>query len=55
MLNQLVKGARLATKKYKMKNCKFISHSCFVEKYRMRAVQWENNFNTFLQTIVNIS
>ena len=30
-------------------------HSCFVEKYRMRAVQWENNFNTFLQTLVNIS
>ena len=22
-------------------------HSCFVEKYRMTAVQWENNFNTF--------
>ena len=33
----------------------FVDHSCFVEKYRMRAVQWENNFNTFLQTIVNIS
>ena len=30
-------------------------HSCFVKKYRMRAVQWENNFNTFLQTLVNIS
>ena len=30
-------------------------HSCFVEKYRMRAVQWENDFNTFLQTLVNIS
>ena len=22
-------------------------HSCFVKKYKMRAVQWENNFNTF--------
>ena len=22
-------------------------HSCFVEKYKMRAVQWENDFNTF--------
>ena len=25
----------------------FYMHSCFVEKYRMRAVQWENDFNTF--------
>ena len=33
----------------------FAAHSCFVEKYRMRAVQWENDFNTFLQTLVNIS
>ena len=30
-------------------------HSCFVEKYTMRASQWENDFNTFLQPIVNIS
>ena len=30
-------------------------HSCFVEKYKMGAVQWENDFNTFLQTIVDIS
>ena len=35
--------------------CETALHSCFVEKYRMRAVQWENDFNTFLQTIVNIS
>ena len=30
------------------------AHSCFVEKYEMRACQWENDLNTFLQTIVNI-
>ena len=23
------------------------SHSCFVEKYKTRAPQWENDFNTF--------
>ena len=31
------------------------AHSCFVKKYKMRAVQWENDFNTFLQTVVHIS
>ena len=24
-----------------------LSHSCFVKKYKMRAYQWENDFNTF--------
>ena len=24
-----------------------VCHSCFVEKYKMGAVQWENDFNTF--------
>ena len=27
----------------------------FVKKYRMRASQWENNVNTFFNTIVSIS
>ena len=58
---QLQKQARLQTKCpifKKMcqkitpfpKTCPFVKkkhHSCFVEKYRMRAVQWENDFNTF--------
>ena len=38
-----------------MFNFKTVLHSCFVEKYRMRACQWEKDFNTFLQTIVNMS
>ena len=27
--------------------CTFPLHSCFAEKYRTRAPQWENDFNTF--------
>ena len=31
----------------KVREMKDSAHSCFVEKYRMRACQWEKDFNTF--------
>ena len=32
---------------YKHPNESIIIHSCFVEKYKTRAPQWENDFITF--------
>ena len=32
---------------YEGRNSQAGNHSCFVEKYKTRAPQWENDFNTF--------